>query len=77
MHSEGTVVVLSVCLSMLKLACSKFIRSTIGTTYTHNRSVKICVLRCRVRVLQTFYSYYVSRPSTDKHMSIMRMLKVL
>ena len=33
MRSEGTVVILSVCLSVLKLACSKFIRSTNGTDY--------------------------------------------
>ena len=64
------------CLSMLKLACSKFICSTNNTTdLTRIKGVKssLKLLHCRARAL---YGYYTSQPlfpSTDKCMGIMHV----
>ena len=45
---------LSVCLSVLKLACSKFIPSTNGTTYlTHNKGVNFYEISSETAPLQS------------------------
>ena len=61
MRSKGTVVVLSVCLSVCLcpnyMACSKFIHSTNDTTYLmHNKGVKFCRFFTETALLQSLSS---------------------
>ena len=81
MHSEGTVIVLSVCLSVLKLARSKFICSTNDTTYlTHNKGVKFCGIFSETAPLQSQSPSSIVQllhklaifSSTDKRMHILQ-----
>ena len=73
------VVVLSVCLSMLKLTCSKLIHSTNNTAYlTHNKDVRFSVilLRCRARVLPALYDY-TSQPFSIRSAFILLWLSLI